>query len=70
MEAENIILYHTGMQGFVLRNSTYGTTLSEVRKFTRLEAEAFIKRAAPNQGTSPLLPIDADLLLSTRSTEA
>ena len=66
MNPENIVLYHTRMQGYVLRNATYGTNLAEARRFSEAEAIAFAKRALPAEGGSILLPVNLDTLNSIR----
>jgi hypothetical protein len=68
MEPENIILYHTRLQGYQTRGGTYGTALSEAKRFTASAAITAIKRAKPgDDGASPLIPVNLDILNQTQA---
>lgn len=55
------IIYSLRAQGFVNRNGTYGSQVSEAREFSPAEAIEYCKRARPNDGDSPLIPVDRNL---------
>lgn len=62
------LLYHTKLQGYVLRSGTYGTNVKDARLFNEEEVVAFAQRALPSEGMSPLLPVPLSLLNSIRPT--